>query len=186
MNLAGRISFLPCFSRQERAQVRCKWRHLAGSLNVSVGPWNREKQIFGCWVAMNKYLPVFIPHPRVGLALRLIRWAFFCVCFVSLQGVFPSFPNPPVGFGLGGRFSRTKLLHVTRKAAEVGWGPADQGGLMSGVGKGEASLNTEWVKLTSGEGRRKPEAEKRRWRGTVCALSHILCCLLKLEGCEQK
>lgn len=70
--------------------------------------------------------------------------SLFCVCFVSLRGFSPSFPSAPVEFGLGGRSCRTKLLHATTKAAEVGWGAADQGDLMSGVGKGEAScLNTE-------------------------------------------
>lgn len=68
-----------------------------------VCPWDKEKQIFVCWVVMNKYLPVFIPHPRVGLALRLIKWAFF-VFVLALSGVFPqTFPSPLEGFGLGGR-----------------------------------------------------------------------------------
>lgn len=76
---------------------------------------------------MNKYLPVFIPHPRVGLALRLIKGTFFvCVFVLSVSRVFsPSFPTPQVGFGLGGRSCRTKLLHATTKSAEVDWGLAD-------------------------------------------------------------
>lgn len=152
-----------------------------------VCPWDKEKQIFVCWVAMNKYLPVFIPHPRVGLALRLIKWAFF-VFVLALSRVFPPWPSPAFRRGLVWEVGAcwTKLLH-NYQGCRGGMGTGWLGRINERCGeRGGISLNTEWVKLTSGEGRRQPEAEKRRWRGTICALSHIHCCLLKLEGCEQK
>lgn len=162
------ISFVPLADRSlPLLAAKASDRQRGCSVNRSVCPCDTENQIFGCWVVMNKHLPVFIPHPRVGLALRLIKGTFFHVClFCQSPGFFPSFPTPQVGFGLGGSSCRTKLLHATTKSAEVGWKLVDYGGLMSCVGRGEASGNTEWVKLTSGTGRRKPEVQKRHRGGT--------------------
>lgn len=57
--------------------------------------------------------------------------------FLSESGAFPILSQPTGGVWLG-RKVQTKLLGEQDKLQRWGW--ADQGGLMSSVGKGEASL----------------------------------------------
>lgn len=111
----------------------------------------------------------------------------FLYLFWHSLGFFPR-PFPALWRGLVWEVGAcwTKLL-CNYQGCRGGMGTGWLGRINEQCGeRGGISLNTEWVKLTSGEGRRQPEAEKRRWQGTICALSHIHCCLLKLEGCEQK
>lgn len=176
-NLTGRISFLPLADRSlPLLAAKASDRQRGCSVNRSVCPCDTENQIFGCWVVMNKHLPVFIPHPRVGLALRLIKGTFFHVClFCQSPGFFPSFPTPRVGFGLGGRSCRTKLLHATTKSAEVGWRLADYGGLMSCVGREEASLEIQNESSSLlGQGEENLKYRRGTEEVPVCSQSHPL------------
>lgn len=131
-----------------------------------------QKQIFRCWLAINKYLPVFIPHPRVGLALRLIEWGPFVFVLSVSRGGF-SRPFPALWWGLAGRDGSAALCD--KKSCRGGLEIDSSGSFNEQCGERRSiSLNTEWVKLTSGKWRRRPGAEGALTRHRVCSQSHPL------------
>lgn len=139
---------------------------------MSVCPRDTEKQILGCWLAINKYLPVFIPHPRVGLALRLIKWVPSVFVLSVSWGAFPVLSQPSGGVWQGGSDSAAQC---DKKSCRGGLGTGSSGRFNEQCGERRSiSLNTEWVKLTSGEGRRRPGAEEALTRHHMCSQSHPL------------
>lgn len=139
---------------------------------MSVCPRDTEKQILGCWLAINKYLPVFIPHPRVGLALRLIKWVPFVFVLSVSGGAFPVLSQ--LSGGVCQAWSDNAAL-CNKKSCRGGLGTGSSGRFNEQCGERRSiSLNTEWVKLTSGEGRRRPGAEEALTGHHMCSQSHPL------------